>query len=188
VISRNSFTKPVQGLETIPDANEPPINLTHLAFQSMVAIGTLLALAVVVFWLARWRRRDLLDNRWFLWFAVVAGPLAVAAIEFGWIATEVGRQPWTVWEVLRTTDAASTSDGLWWSLAGVVVVYLGMTVGAYVVLRSMARRWRSGEVDLPSPYGPELAPSAAGANRGDTSDPSGASDTGTAARAGGPPA
>jgi hypothetical protein len=63
-----------------------------------------------------------------------------------------------------------------------------MTVGAYVVLRSMARRWRSGEVDLPSPYGPELATSAAGADSGDASDPSGRSDAGTAARAGGPPA
>ena len=179
VISRNSFTKPVQGLETIPDANEPPINLAHLAFQSMVGIGTLLALAVVIFWLARWRRHDLVDNRWFLRFAVVAGPLAVVALEAGWIATEVGRQPWTVWRVLRTSEAASTSDGLWWSLAGVVVVYLGMTVGAYVVLRSMARRWRSGEVDLPSPYGPELDTSAVRAH---------ASDTAPATRAGGPSA
>ena len=168
VISRNSFTKPVQGLETIPDANEPPINLAHLAFQSMVGIGTLLALAVVIFWLARWRRHDLLDNRWFLRFAVVAGPLAVAALECGWIATEVGRQPWTVWGVLRTTDAASTSNGLWWSLVGVVVVYAGMTVGAYVVLRSMARRWRAGEEDLPSPYGPELATSASPAGTAGT--------------------
>lgn len=172
VISRNSFTKPVQGLETIPDANEPPINLTHLAFQSMVGIGTLLALAVVIFWLARWRKRDLTDHRWFLWFAVVAGPLAVVALEAGWIATEVGRQPWTVWRVLRTSEAASTSGGLWWSLAGVVVVYLGMTVGAYVVLCSMARRWRSGEVDLPSPYGPELDTSAVRAQTPDTAPPS----------------
>jgi cytochrome bd ubiquinol oxidase subunit I len=179
VISRNSFTKPVQGLETIPDANEPPINLAHLAFQSMVGIGTLLALAVVIFWLARWRKRDLTGHRWFLWFAVVAGPLAVVALECGWIATEVGRQPWTVWRVLRTSEAASTSGGLWWSLAGVVVVYLGMTVGAYVVLRSMARRWRSGEVDLPSPYGPELDTSAVRAQ---------ASDTAPATRAGGPSA
>jgi cytochrome d ubiquinol oxidase subunit I len=179
VISRNSFTKPVQGLETIPDADEPPINLAHLAFQSMVGIGTLLALAVVIFWLARWRKRDLTDNRWFLRFAVVAGPLAVVALECGWIATEVGRQPWTVWRVLRTSEAASTSGGLWWSLAGVVVVYLGMTVGAYVVLRSMARRWRSGEVDLPSPYGPELDTSAVRAQ---------ASDTAPATRAGGPSA
>jgi cytochrome bd ubiquinol oxidase subunit I len=188
VISRNSFTKPVQGLETIPDANEPPINLTHLAFQSMVGIGTLLALAVVVFWLARWRGYDPVENRWFLRFAVVAGPLAVVALEAGWVATEVGRQPWTVWGVLRTTDAASTSEGLWWSLAGVVVVYLGMTVGAYVVLRSMARRWRRGEEDLPSPYGPGLAPSAAGTHSGDASGSSDASDAGTAARAGGPSA
>jgi cytochrome d ubiquinol oxidase subunit I len=176
VISRNSFTKPVQGLETIADANEPPINLTHLAFQSMVGLGTLLALAVVIFWLARWRRHDLLDHRWFLWFAVAAGPLAVVALECGWIATEVGRQPWTVWRVLRTSAAASTSDGLWWSLAGVVVVYLGMTVGAYVVLRSMARRWRDGEEDLPSPYGPELAESAR------------VPEAGAPSRAGGPPA
>jgi len=179
IIARNSFTKPVQGLETIPDVNEPPINITHLAFQSMVGIGTLLALSVVVFWLFRWRQRDLLDNRWFLRFAVVAGPLAVTALECGWIATEVGRQPWTVWGVLRTTDAVSTSGGLWWSLAAVIVVYGGMTVGAYVVLRSMARRWRSGEVDLPSPYGPELDTSAVRAQ---------ASDTASATRGGEPPA
>jgi cytochrome d ubiquinol oxidase subunit I len=46
------------------------------------------------------------------------------------------------------------SSGIWWSYFGVLVVYLGMTVGALVVLRSMARRWRAGEADLPSPYGP----------------------------------
>jgi cytochrome d ubiquinol oxidase subunit I len=80
--------------------------------------------------------------------------LAILAVEFGWIATEVGRQPWTVWHMLRTADAASMSTGIWWSYIGVLVVYLGMTVGAVVVLRSMARRWRAGESDLPSPYGP----------------------------------
>jgi cytochrome d ubiquinol oxidase subunit I len=85
---------------------------------------------------------------------VIAGPLAVLAVESGWVATEVGRQPWTVWQVLTTVDAASESSGLWWSYIAVLVVYLGMTVGAYVVLRSMARRWRAGGTDLPSPYGP----------------------------------
>jgi cytochrome d ubiquinol oxidase subunit I len=154
LIARNSFGKPVPGLDTVPPGDRPPVNITHLAFQSMVGIGTLLAFAVAVYWLARWRRRDLIGNRWFLRGAVVAGPLAVLAMECGWIATEVGRQPWTVWQVLRTTDAASESGGLWWSYAGAVVVYGGMTIGAVVVLRSMARRWRAGEEDLPSPYGP----------------------------------
>ncbi|HEX2903851.1 MAG TPA: cytochrome ubiquinol oxidase subunit I [Jatrophihabitans sp.] len=157
MIARNSFSEPVQGLNTIPVADRPPVNLTHISFQAMVGIGTLLAVAVALFWLARWRKVDLLASRWWLRFAVLAGPLAIAALELGWVATEVGRQPWTVWQVLRTTDAASTNPGLWWSYAGVVTVYLGMTVGAYVVLRSMARRWRSGERDLPSPYGPGAA-------------------------------
>ncbi|MCW2828174.1 MAG: cytochrome ubiquinol oxidase subunit, partial [Marmoricola sp.] len=119
-----------------------------------VGIGTLLALVVALFWLARWRGRDWRENAWFLRFAVIAGPLAVVALEAGWVATEVGRQPWTVWQVLRTTDAASTNSGIWWSYAAAWIVYAGMALGAFVVLRSMARRWRAGETDLPSPYGP----------------------------------
>ena len=157
LIAKNSFSKPVRGMDTIPVGDRPPMNTTHLAFQSMVGIGTLLAIGVVGFWFCRYRGRDLLPHRWFQRCAVVAGPLAVVALECGWVATEVGRQPWTVWQVLRTTDAASQNPGLWWSLAGVVVIYAGMTVGAYVVLRSMARRWRAGEVDLPTPYGPGAA-------------------------------
>ncbi|MGZ6753468.1 MAG: cytochrome ubiquinol oxidase subunit I [Nocardioides sp.] len=154
LIARNSFNKPVPGMDTIPVADRPPVNITHVAFQSMVGLGSLLALAVLVFWVARWRGHDLSLRRWFLRFVVVSGPLAVLALECGWVATEVGRQPWTVWHVLRTNDAASTSTGLWWSYAAAFVVYIGMTVGAVVVLRSMARRWRAGETDLPSPYAP----------------------------------
>jgi cytochrome d ubiquinol oxidase subunit I len=156
-IARGSFDAPIPGLDTVPRSDWPPVNLTHLSFQVMVGIGSLLALVVVVFWLARRRGHDLLENRWFLRFSVIAGPLAILALELGWVATEVGRQPWTVWQVLRTTDAASMSSGLWWSYTGVLILYLGMTVGAFVVLRSMARRWRAGEEDLPSPYGPAVS-------------------------------
>ena len=155
LLAQNSFTEPVRGLDTIPAADRPPISLTHWAFQSMVGIGVLLMLAVSVFWLARWRGRDLLESRWFLRFCVLAGPLAVVALEAGWIATEVGRQPWVVYNVLRTADAAGDSPWIWWSLIGTVVVYAGLTAGATVILRSMAHRWRAGERDLPSPYGPE---------------------------------
>ncbi|MFS0898793.1 cytochrome ubiquinol oxidase subunit I [Mycolicibacterium litorale] len=154
IIARNSWDAPVPGLNEIPRNQWPPVNITHLAFQAMVGIGTLLVVVAAVYWVARWRGRDLLGNRWFLWLAVAVGPLAVVALESGWVATEVGRQPWTVYGVLRTVDAASESSGLWWSYIAVLVIYLGMTVGAVVVLRSMARRWRAGETDLPSPYGP----------------------------------
>jgi cytochrome d ubiquinol oxidase subunit I len=152
--ARGSFDEPVPGLDTVARSDWPPVNVTHLAFQLMVGIGLVLAATVALFWLARRRGRDLLDHRWFLWFSVAAGPLAITALESGWIATEVGRQPWTVWHVLRTTDAATMNSGIWWTYTGVLVLYLGMTVAAYVVLRSMARRWRAGEEELPSPYGP----------------------------------
>lgn len=165
LIARNSFDKPVPGLDEVPEDDRPPVNITHWAFQTMVGIGSLLALSVLLFWFVRWRGRDLLQNRWFLRYAVAAGPLAMIALEAGWIATEVGRQPWVVWQVLRTEDAVTDNPWIWWSLAGTAVVYLGMTVGAYVVLRSMARRWRAGELDLPSPYGPESAEGVKEASR-----------------------
>jgi cytochrome bd ubiquinol oxidase subunit I len=154
VIAQNSFSAPVRGLDTIPAADHPPVNLTHWAFQTMVGIGTLLAAGVLLFWFARWRHRDLLQNRWFLKFAVAAGPLAVVAMEAGWIATEVGRQPWVVYGVLRTSEAAGSNSGLWWLLGATVLVYAGLTTGAVLVLRSMASRWRAGDLELPSPYGP----------------------------------
>ncbi len=173
IIARNSFTTPVQGLETIPPDQHPPVNITHLAFQSMVGIGTALALAVVIYWVARWRGHDLLDrdvrgHRWFLRGAVAAGPLAIVAMEAGWIATEVGRQPWVVYGIMRTNEAAGDNPGLWWLLGASLVLYTSLTVGAVVVLRSMSRRWRAGEENLPSPYGPDATPAAAsGAGVGD---------------------
>lgn len=155
LIARNSFTEPVRGLDTIPPQNHPPVNITHWAFQTMVGIGLLLMLAVLVFWIGRWRGHDLLQRPWFLRLCAAGGPLAVVALEAGWVATEVGRQPWIVYDVMRTAEAAADRAGLWWVVGISVLVYAGMTAGAVVVLRSMARRWRAGEVDLPSPYGPE---------------------------------
>jgi cytochrome d ubiquinol oxidase subunit I len=111
---------------------------------------------VVLFWVQRRRGRDLTEKRWFLRFAAAAGPLAIIALEAGWVATEVGRQPWIVYGVLRTADAVGDYTGRLWLLFGAsFVLYAAMTIAAYVVLRSMARRWRAGETELPSPYGPE---------------------------------
>lgn len=155
LIARNSFNKPVVGLDDIPASEHPPVNITHVAFQTMVGIGTLLFVAVLVYWFFRWRGRDPLANRWVLRAAVVAGPLAVIALEAGWIATEVGRQPYVVYGHLRTLDAAGDNPDVWILLAATAVLYTALTIGALIVLRSMARRWRAGEEDLPSPYGPQ---------------------------------
>lgn len=151
-------TAPVPGGDAVTVGARPPVDITHPAFQTMVSVGVLLAVLVLVFWGLRWRGRDLSTNRWFLRAAVAAGPLAVLALECGWIATEVGRRPWTVWQVLRTSDAVSTSSGLWWSYTGVLLVYLAMTVGAIVVVRSMARRRRADSETDATPGEPETEP------------------------------
>jgi cytochrome d ubiquinol oxidase subunit I len=113
-------------------------------------------------WLWRRRRhRDdpdaVFDSPWFLRAAVAAGPVSVIALQAGWITTEVGRQPWIVYGVMRVDEAVTSNSGIWFSLAAMIVVYTGMTVMATKVLRGMARRWRdSGSgADLPTPYGPD---------------------------------
>ncbi len=153
---------PVLGsLIAMNSLDDPVVNITHLAFQTMVGVGTLLAAGVTWFWVQRWRGRDLLTKRWFLRAAAAAGPLAVIALEAGWVATEVGRQPWVVYGVMRTPDAVGDyTSALWWLLGISALIYAGMTAAAVIVLRSMARRWRSGETDLPSPYAPETVDSS----------------------------
>lgn len=156
IASMNSLTEPVPGLDQVAEEDEPPVNFTHYSFLTMIGIGLLLLATVALFWFLRWRKRDLLENRWFLRFMAVSGLLAMTAMEAGWIATEVGRQPWIVYGVMRTTEAAADhSAGLWAVYGGSVLLYGGMTIAAIAILRSMARRWRAGEADLPSPYGPK---------------------------------
>jgi cytochrome d ubiquinol oxidase subunit I len=97
----------VLGLEEFPEADWPPTRIVHVAFQIMVGCGTLL-FAVALAWL--WKRRD--PPRWLLIAAVISGPLGFAALEAGWTVTEVGRQPWTVYGILRTSEAVTQVTGL----------------------------------------------------------------------------
>jgi cytochrome d ubiquinol oxidase subunit I len=171
IITRESLTKPVPGLDTVAPEDRPPPNITHLSFQLMVGAGLILVFAVFVYWLARRRGHDLLANRWFARTAVLTGPLAILALECGWTVTEVGRQPWTVWQIMRTSQAASWNGGLWWSYAAIVVIYVGLTIGAYVVLRSMSQRWREGK-SVASPYGPSTSRGWRDATQADVGSPS----------------
>jgi cytochrome d ubiquinol oxidase subunit I len=97
------------------------------------------------------------NSPWFLRAAVAAGPIAVIALQAGWVTTEVGRQPWIVYGVMRVDEAVTSNSGIWISLAAMIIVYTGMTVMATKVLRGMARRWRDigSGADLPTPYGPD---------------------------------
>lgn len=165
LLARNSVDRPVVGLDEFPADERPEDRLAtmvHWSFQGMVGIGLALAALGIAYWVMRRRSRDPLTRRWFLRSTVLAGPLSVVALQLGWITTEVGRQPWIAYRQMKITDAVTTGGGVWISFAVLVVVYTAMGVGAVVVLRSMARRWRAGApLDLPTPYSPTLLPDSA---------------------------
>jgi cytochrome d ubiquinol oxidase subunit I len=128
----------VKGLNEVPEADRPPVNVVHLSFQAMVAIGFGLLALGGWFALAWWRRRDLPSSPWFLRSAAAAGVASVVALEAGWITTEVGRQPWIVWGVMRTADAVNPAPGLRVGLYAVLAVYAVLTVGTVHVMRRLA--------------------------------------------------
>jgi cytochrome d ubiquinol oxidase subunit I len=137
----------VPGLEEVPEANRPPVNIVHLAYNTMVGAGSALLLLALVYGFAWWKRRSWLENRWFLRAVAVSGIAAVAALESGWITTEVGRQPWIVYGHLRTADAVSPAPGLYLGFYAVVAIYAVLTVFTVYVLRRLANRH-----DVPAPY------------------------------------
>src|SRR3954452_7416864 len=116
ILSGFSPSTQISGLEEIPADVRPTdreVTIVHLAFDVMVGIGTaLLALSAWFGW-SWWRRRDLPRSRWFLRATAVSGFAAIAALESGWVVTEVGRQPWIVVGQLLTRDAVATSGNLW---------------------------------------------------------------------------
>ena len=134
------FDAEVKGLEEWPREDWPNVPIVHTAFQIMVGLGTYMALlSVWVGWTA-FRRRDLVENRWLLRAVALAAPMGFIAIEAGWTVTEVGRQPWTIYGVLRTADAVTPMPGLIYPFLLFTVLYcfLGVIV-AWLLYRQIIR-------------------------------------------------
>jgi cytochrome bd ubiquinol oxidase subunit I len=129
----------VTGLDAVPADLRPPVALVHLSFDTMVGIGTALVLLAAWFGWCAWRKHELPKSRWFLRAVAVSGVGSVVAMEAGWIVTEVGRQPWVVYGLLKTSDAVNPASGLAIGLPVLLVVYTVLTVILVAVLRRMTR-------------------------------------------------
>jgi cytochrome bd ubiquinol oxidase subunit I len=129
----------VVGLESVPPDRRPPVNVVHLAYDAMVGIGS--ALLLLALWLgwAWWRRRRPPSSVWFLRAVAVSGIAAGIAMEAGWVTTEVGRQPFIVYGILRTADAVSPAPGLYLGFYAVIVIYVVLTGLTVYILRRLAR-------------------------------------------------
>jgi cytochrome bd ubiquinol oxidase subunit I len=146
----------VIGWDSVAPADRPPVVwLIHLCFDAMVGLGFLLLLIGLWALWGWWRRRELPRQRLFWWAGAVSGVAAVIAMECGWVVTEVGRQPWVVYQLETTSQAATTNGGIVTSLTLVIVLYAVLGAATIAILRLLSRRWRRGEAaEVGVPYGP----------------------------------
>jgi cytochrome d ubiquinol oxidase subunit I len=148
LLAKNNPNGTVKGLQSVPAIDRPSlVNVVHLSFDLMVTIGfALLALGLWLAWV--WRRHhDFPQSRLFLGAVSISGVAAVVAMELGWVTTEVGRQPWIVYNVMRVANAVNPEPGLQYGFWAVIAIYALLTVIIIAVLRHMTR-------SSPVPYEP----------------------------------
>ena len=138
---------PMRGLDTVPREDQPPVAIIFWSFRIMVGIGFLMLGLGLWSLIARWRRK-LHDWTWLHRLALVMGPSGFVAVIAGWVTTEVGRQPWVVYGLLRTRDAVSpiAAPGVTGSLIAFVIVYFSVfAAGTWYILKLMAHPPAAGE-------------------------------------------
>ena len=128
----------IKGLNDFPRDQWPPVAIVHIAFQIMVGCGTLMMLvAIIGAWLAI-RGKRFADRRWFLLLIMLAGPLGFIAIETGWTVTEVGRQPWVIYGIMRTADAVTPMPKLVVPFITFTILYIFL---AFIVVFLLKRQF-----------------------------------------------
>lgn len=118
----------VTGLDQIPKDNQPPVAITHYAFQVMVGLGMVMVLISLIYFFAVWKKKHWLESNWLLKLFVIATPMGFIAIEAGWTVTEVGRQPWIIHGFMRTADAVTPMPGISYSFYLFTAVYISLAL------------------------------------------------------------
>jgi cytochrome d ubiquinol oxidase subunit I len=152
LILKHDIDAPLAGLDSVPAWNRPPVEVLFWSFRVMVGLGVLMLLLGACSLIARLLHR-LYDWRWLLRFALCMGPAGFVAVIAGWITTEVGRQPFTVYGLLRTADSASplAAPAVGASLVAFVIVYFVVFgMGAWYLLKLMSHPPQTHEPDLPT--------------------------------------
>jgi len=124
----NDFHTPVTGLDQIPENDQPPVAITHYAFQIMVGLGMVMLLISVCYFVAIIKKKSWLRMSWLLRLFVIATPMGFIAVEAGWTVTEVGRQPWIINGVMRTADAVTPMPGIVYSFYIFTAVYISLSL------------------------------------------------------------
>ncbi len=133
-MATGDFNGEVTGLDRVPKADQPPVAVTHYAFQMMVGLGMVMVLIALLYFIALWKKKQWLSRRWLLKLFVIATPLGFIALEAGWTVTEVGRQPWIIRGVMRTADALTPMPGIAYAFYLFTTVYISLSIIVSVLL------------------------------------------------------
>ena len=140
ILGKGDPNATITGLDAYAPQDRPDPTFVHPSFDGMVGSGFFTLFIGGVFWLLSWRRKWVVpENRLLLWGIVLSGPLSFIAIELGWMVTELGRQPWVIYGILRTQDAVTTAPGLDISFLVFSVVYVVLAITLTVLLLRLAR-------------------------------------------------
>jgi cytochrome d ubiquinol oxidase subunit I len=127
-MTTGNFNGEVKGLDVIPKEDQPPVAVTHYAFQIMVGLGMAMVFIALLYFIALWKKRQWLNSNWLLKLFIIATPMGFIALEAGWTVTEVGRQPWIINGVMRTVDAATPMPGIAYSFYLFTGVYISLAI------------------------------------------------------------
>jgi cytochrome d ubiquinol oxidase subunit I len=150
LILKHDLNAPLEGLDTVPEADQPPVGIVFWSFRIMVSIGmAMLGIGLWSLW-TRWRG-SLYEAPWLHRAALAMGPSGFVAVLAGWVTTEVGRQPFTVYGLLRTAESASplAAPAVGASLVAFVIVYFTVFgFGTWYILRLMGKGAHAGEPQI----------------------------------------
>ncbi|SMC58249.1 cytochrome ubiquinol oxidase subunit I [Moheibacter sediminis] len=134
----SDFETPVTGLNDIPKENHPPVAIVHYAFQIMIGLGMFLFMVSIIYLYLLIRKRNLIQKKWLMKLFVFSIPLGYIALEAGWTVTEVGRQPWIIYEIMKTADAVTPMPGIVYSFYIFTAVFVSLSaIVIFLMYRQM---------------------------------------------------
>ncbi len=136
-LAHGNFKAEVTGLDQFPKDERPPVLIVHLAFQIMVLCGTIMALTGLFYFLFKYKFKNALNKKWWFWLLILNIPLGFIAVEAGWTVTEVGRQPWIIYGVMKTYQAVTPMPGIQYALYYITALYTMLT---FVIIWLMGRQ------------------------------------------------
>ncbi|TWP29047.1 cytochrome ubiquinol oxidase subunit I [Apibacter muscae] len=127
-LSHGDFNAPVKGILDFPEQDRPPVAIVHYAFQIMIMLGVALMIISILYLLAILKKKSWLSKKWLIKLFVMATPLGYIALEAGWVVTEVGRQPWIIYKIMRTSEAVTPMPGIAYTFYLFTLIFMSLSL------------------------------------------------------------